>query len=208
MFNSRPNSQEENMNFEIIELNNKNGLSREEIDSEKTKWWTSFCLIIFAIITCLITYLGYSGVNGYNSSIQDFKYNWSLQPISDIVTTTEKCPHGYEDLVRDSWPGTITGCYKHDILIIFNGVNKGSCPEDGGRTIYSINPIPLNYFYSYRIWGKRSGNKYAYSTIPKSKAFGAPPSCPSGYKVWGSDSKTSWICVNELEKCPINDISI
>ena len=74
------------MNFEIVDpLENFPNFTEEEIHSAKTKFYSSICLIVFGVITCLIAVFGYSMVGGYNSTIQDFKYNWSLQPITDII---------------------------------------------------------------------------------------------------------------------------
>ena len=87
---------------------------------------------------------------------------------------------------------------------------EGSWKKSGitCTTIYSIDPIPLNYFYSSRIWGKRIEETFVDAVMPQSRFSGSDPSCQTGYKFCGGISKSSWIWVRNQENWPINDISI
>ena len=78
----------------------------------------------------------------------------------------------------------------------------------GWIDIEPINSIPLNYFFSSRIWGKRIEETSIDAIMPQSRFSGSDPSCQTGYKFCGGTSKPSWIWVRNQENWPINDISI
>ena len=74
------------MSFDIIDSDDRNvKLTNEEISFEYRKIYTSIWLIVFGVLTFIIAMLAYIKVNGYSSTVIDFKHNWSLQPITDTT---------------------------------------------------------------------------------------------------------------------------
>lgn len=110
--------------------------------------------IVVGTIIMILSIVAYSKSGSYNAVVMDFKTNWDLRPIVDIVTSPSECPPTHENLIQREWPGTNVGC---DCTWSWNyaGLITGSCDSNhtaaGCVTVRPTNPMPLHKFYSYKI---------------------------------------------------------
>ena len=173
----------------------------------------SYTLILFSIIALIISLSANNGIKSFDGVIMDFKYNWNLLPITDIKTTHHEWPSGYENLINSEWPGTNEGwecTHSHKYYSV--GLNPGICSKnqtiDGCRKIQEVKSIPINKFYSYRIWGKRSGDSFANMLRPIRKIGGSKIEWGYGYKLWGAGGRDYSVWVRDSQECPLNHIDI
>ena len=171
-------------------------------------------MIIFGIITLIISIIGYSQLNAYNNAVKDFRTNWEYLPIVDIQTSLAGCPLGYDELLDRQWPGTSSGCDCSNMYMFsfkkYPSLSSGSCSsnqtEAGWTDIRSTNPIPLSKFYSYRICGLREGSNFVDSKRPKTQ--GGKLKCELGYRICGKGDADHVLCIRKQERCPINHITL
>lgn len=119
-----------------------------------------------------------------NMMADDFMFNWSKKPIVDIVAVDEPtCPHGYEPLLEDDWPGTKAGCFcaKEDKLIgdkcnnMVDNLIEFFKGDDNCVDVRPMSPVPFIYIFGKNICGKRQGDSFVESVRPKHNL------CPENY---------------------------
>jgi hypothetical protein len=157
-----------------------------------------------AIFYCGITTMSFSYFGEH--ILTDLVKNWNTHPVIDIVDSKGGCPTGYEPLLNDIWPGTVTGCYCPYILI-GQHLSKGKCSSSQKKSSCgNVNPvgeIPLNNWDGVLLCAKRHPESYLYFA-----RLGNNKGCEAGMKSCGRlDNLGKDYCVNPDENCFVNNIS-
>lgn len=142
----------------------------------------SYCyhitFIILGLVIMILAIWAYSALDAHGNAVEDFQANWMQQPIIDIKTALHDCPTGYQSLIERKWPGTVSGCDCRSAwaLTFRSGISTSSCDRnqtrDGCRDVYSVAPVPLAKFYSYKICGLRAGDNFVDAKRPRKEAGG------------------------------------
>lgn len=163
-------------------------------------------LSLIAIPVSLVLF--YNFKNGDFTYLQSIGFNWKSYPINSISELSfqyGKCKGNETQIIFDFWAGTTKGCdCTSNILAIGSGLTRGFCSRRQSGCV----SIPANSASPYLFWRNKMFCKYQ-NTINyfDLKIAENPEDCPNGYKNCGIiDSKFNFICIENNQSCPINQI--
>ncbi len=142
--------------------------------------------------------------------LKDLGKNWSEGLITEVVIRNTACSGEYENILKDSYPGTVPGCTCSNFP-----VERGSCNLNDDEENYEMfsndcKEVDLTPQVKYQKWrghficAKRQNvNYFALTTTPPLS------NCPENKpKSCGKlDSLGNIYCVEKNTTCPINQIS-
>ncbi len=131
-------------------------------------WLIDFVFILLSIIFLVLASLSHNNFKYDTSIINEYKNNWELGPISDIVTVSinEKCPINYQSLITNKFPGNKEGCdcrnseYSEEKKILYDFPCTPKKLVSKCKSIYKQDDIDLNIWKGKKLCAMRLSKNF------------------------------------------------
>ena len=155
-------------------------------------------IFILSLIFFIFYFIGTSYIKFTETSyFSNIAKLWALGP---IVSISEDCDNSSDNLLSDIWPGTQPGCDCSGIISVgICGKKQRLCQK-----LPQNNPLPMKIWKGKQICIKRMQSNYLNLDIVSN-----PRLCKNNKRSCGIiDSRNNYLCVDQNENCPINNIKL